>query len=151
LFELRDQLREYEMRDGATANHKAVQYTHNSVNVAIYLIEFFDAALLYKSDRLVKSDPTLQSRIAKNAEFFDNYATEELKSIRQEANKILEEAFICHSIMLGIYMIPIALIVLLTDKIKDKIKERISEIMDIPEKDIYGMPIGAAPMAAKCY
>ncbi len=108
-----------------------------SINVAIQTINFFDMALLLKLNRILRKDFKLREKAEKNATLFENYATDELRKIRQEMLIILYYTCIFNGLMLFIYLLPIAISVLLGVFLKDRIKVTIELFTDIPEDESY--------------
>ena len=133
LFALRDRLRDYEIKNGQKLNKGLIRYMYGSINVAIQTLDFFDMALLFKSERIISKDEEVRSRVEKNSAMFDKYATDELRKIKREMFGILFITVCLNGFMLSLYFLPITLLVHCGIFLKDRFSKAIDDFTDMPE------------------
>ncbi|HEY5232686.1 MAG TPA: hypothetical protein VIK35_04035 [Verrucomicrobiae bacterium] len=106
LFELRDKLRRLQLQNPAL-DEQAFCFVQESINCWVKQLAF-DLFLLLKINDAIEKDTQFMEKLSKRSERIKNCNSEELKEIALEVRKTVQKIVILNSVVLFIYLLPLA-------------------------------------------
>jgi len=122
LFKLRDEIRELKQQGISEKDKAALKLLHQSVNFYTTRLHQLTMGLQITLEQEYKEDPKFRERVAKKSEILKSADNKAVLKIYNEANDILENAYLMNAGGWFVYLIPIALMLFPIQKIKELIE-----------------------------
>lgn len=126
LFALRDELCLLKIDRGQEVDDKHFHYLQDSINALLAFLPRFDAATLAAIERQLKHDPGLKKKVEARSRVLDDCRMPELISIRKRTLVAAAKTFLVNTGGWGIYLLPIAGVMVCLSSLKNRIKPAIS-------------------------
>lgn len=140
LFALRDELRGC-LIDNPQIDKAAFDVAQDGINTTINCVDLLDLSMQARFQHRMSIDASFRERVEARRKLIDNAQSPELKDIVKRANAMLRDIFVLNSGGWFIYVVPIAIAIVFSRKIKASTKA----VFTLGEKDADRM-LGLEPV-----
>ncbi|TYL43479.1 hypothetical protein [Dickeya sp. ws52] len=117
LFELRDRVRDVMISNKSAADNQAATLVHDALNNAINRLHMMTLHNRYKAQRYMDANPNIRARIKKEIALFEKCNNQVINDTIRQSADILNKVLLFNSLMLIMYLLPIALVVFAVAKL----------------------------------
>ncbi len=139
LLEYRDKIRKMKIECRQSFDDQAFLYTQEAVNNWISYMTIADLSVLLKFNSIYRRNPRLRRQIEKRLSVINNIEIPEIKSIYHDMIKKISLLLILNNggwfPYIGIFVLPILILIYIITKTRTIIKKFINEFIVIPEHE----------------